>query len=127
MSGNNILLDTNILLYFLAGDKEVRKFFFDYDPVISFITELEVLSSPQLSDDDKANIHHLLSGINILNYDDKYKQAIIDIRSVKRLKLPDAIIAATAIVSGMPLVSADSALNNIPKLTTVFYNVSGNA
>ena len=126
MNGNDILLDTNILLFFLNGDKEVRKFFFDYNPVISFITELEILSSPELSENDKLNIQHLLSEVAVLNYSDKYKKAILDIRSAKRLKLPDAIIAATAIASGMPLVSADKGLKNIPNLNTVFYSVPDN-
>jgi predicted nucleic acid-binding protein len=73
MNGNDILLDTNILLYFLNGDINVRKFFFEYNPVISFITELEILSSPDLSDNDKLNIQHLLSEVTILTYSDKYK------------------------------------------------------
>lgn len=126
MSGNDIFLDTNILLYFLNGDKNVRKFFFDYNPVISFVTELEILSSPELSEKDKLNIQQLLSEITIINYSDRLKQAILNIRSVKRLKLPDAIIAATAITAGIPLVTADSAFKSIPSLNIVFYHLPVN-
>lgn len=125
MNGNDILLDTNILLYFLQGDKDVRKFFFDYNPTISFIVELEILSSLELSENDKLNIQQLLTQVVILNYSDKYKQAILDIRAAKRMKLPDAIIAATAITSGIPLVTADNAFKNIRSLNTVFYSPDG--
>ncbi|QKJ31746.1 PIN domain-containing protein [Mucilaginibacter mali] len=121
MSGNDILIDTNILLYFLNGDKDVKKFFIDYNPIISFITELEVLSSPELTDDDKANIGHLLNGLTILTYNDKHKQAVLNIRAAKRLKLPDAIIAATAITAGIPLVTADESFKNTKSLHTIFY------
>jgi predicted nucleic acid-binding protein len=126
MNGNDILLDTNILLYFLNGDINVRKFFFEYNPVISFITELEILSSPDLSDNDKLNIQHLLSEVTILTYSDKYKQVILNIRSAKKLKLPDAIIAATAITSGLPLATSDDAFKNIKSLNVIFYNLPVN-
>lgn len=126
MNGNDIFLDTNILLYFLRGDKNVQKFFLDYNPIISFVTELEILSSPELSEKDKLNIQQLLSEITIVNYADNHKQAILKIQSVKRLKLPDAIIAATAITLGIPLVTADSSLKNIPSLNVAFYNLPVN-
>lgn len=82
---------------------------FDYNPIISFITGLEILSSPELSENDKLNIQSLLSEITILTYSDKYKQIILNIRSAKKLKLPDEIIASTAITSSIPLVTSDNA------------------
>lgn len=123
MNGNDILLDSNILLYFLDGDINVRKFFFDYNPVISFITELEILSSRDLSDNDKLNIKQLLSEITILTYSDRYKQTILNIRAAKKLKLPDAIIASTAITSGIPLATSDDGFKNIKGLNVIFYNL----
>ena len=44
MSGNRIFVDTNILIYFLIGDREVIEMISDKDIVISFITELELLA-----------------------------------------------------------------------------------
>ena len=44
------------------------------------------------------------------------EDATIQIRRSKALKLPDAIIAATAIVLGSPLVSNDRAFRNIAGL-----------
>jgi predicted nucleic acid-binding protein len=44
MNGSKIFVDTNILLYFLKGDEEVIDMISDNEIVISFITELELLS-----------------------------------------------------------------------------------
>ena len=49
MSGSRLFVDTNILLYFLQGDREVIEMIADKNLVISFITELELLSFPKLS------------------------------------------------------------------------------
>ena len=48
MSGREILIDTNIALYFLKGDPEVIEILKDKSVFISFITEIELLSFPKL-------------------------------------------------------------------------------
>ena len=59
MSGNRLCVDTNILLYFLKGDQEVIEMISDKDIVISFITELELLSFPKISPDSEETIKGL--------------------------------------------------------------------
>jgi len=126
MNGKDIVLDTNILLYYLNGDIHVRQFVDDYNPIISFITELEVLSAPQISANDKLFIRDLLKEITVVKYEDSHKEAVIKVRSKKRLKLPDSIIAALAITLGVPIVSADKDLKDIEGLNLVFYKLSDN-
>lgn len=60
MNGSRIFVDTNILLYFLNGDSEVMDMISDKDIFISFITELELLSFPGLTDKDEKTIKGLL-------------------------------------------------------------------
>jgi predicted nucleic acid-binding protein len=126
MSGRDIVLDTNILLYFLGGDLKARKFFNEYNPIVSFITELELLSAPEISQNQKMLIHDLLNLTTIIKYSDKHKEDIIKVRSQKKLKLPDAIIASLAITLAVPLATADKALKTIHGLDVLFYNVSDN-
>ena len=121
MNGKNIVLDTNILLYFLNGDLNVRRFFNDYNPIISFITELELLSAPEISQSEKLLVEGLIENLTVINYAEKYKGDIIKIRAKKKLKLPDAIIASLAITLNLPLVTADKALKNISDLDLIFY------
>jgi predicted nucleic acid-binding protein len=126
MNGKDIVLDTNILLYFLNGDFNVRHFFNDYNPIISFITELELLSAPEMSLHEKIFIENLLKDVTVIKYTDEHKEDIIKLRAGRKLKLPDSIIVSLAITLGLPLVTADKALRNIEGLDLVFYKLPEN-
>ena len=126
MSGDRVVIDANILLYFLDGDLNVSHFLEDYDPIISFVSELELLSAPEISQNEKLLIQDLLKDITIIKYSENHKDDIIKIRSKKKLKLPDAIIVALAITLGLPLVTTDKALKNIAGLDLIFYQIPGN-
>lgn len=43
MSGNNILIDTNVIIYLINGDAMLRSFFEDKNFYISVVNELELL------------------------------------------------------------------------------------
>jgi predicted nucleic acid-binding protein len=57
----------------------------------------------------------------VVNYSDELKAIVIAIRSKKKLKLPDAIIAATAIYHNTPLLTADKGFQNIDGLELIYY------
>jgi predicted nucleic acid-binding protein len=124
MNGKDIIIDTNILLYYLNGDVNVRQFIDDYNPIISFITELEILSAPELTQNEKLFISDLLKDVTIISYDDKHKENIIKLRAKRKLKLPDSIIVSLAITLGLPIVSADKGLKNIDGLDLIFYKLT---
>ncbi len=126
MNGEDIGLDTNILLYFLNGDPNVRQFLYDYNPIISFISELELLSAPEISENEKLFIRELLNTVTIIEYSDRYKEDIVKLRARKKLKLPDTIITSLAITLGIPLVTADKALKNIQETDIIFYKTPDN-
>ena len=126
MNGEDIVLDTNILPYFLNGDPNVRQFLYDYNPIISFISELELLSAPEISENEKLFIRELLSTVTIIEYSERYKEDIVKLRATKKLKLLDAIITSLAITLGIPLVTADKALKNIQETDIVFYKTPDN-
>lgn len=65
MSGKRLCLDTNILLYFLKGVIEMIS---DKDLVISFITELELLSFPKISPDSEETIIRTLKELPDYRY-----------------------------------------------------------
>lgn len=102
MNGSRIFVDTNILLYFLNGDLEVIDMISDKDISISFITELELLSFPRLSDKDEKTIKGLLKNFTILDINPEIKRLTIELRKKSNLKLPDSIIAATAYINKLP-------------------------
>ena len=53
MSGDRIFVDTNILIYLLQGDPEISQILDGRQLSISFITELELLSYPDLSKEER--------------------------------------------------------------------------
>ncbi|WP_205943759.1 PIN domain-containing protein [Pedobacter aquae] len=96
MSGDKLFIDSNILLYFLRGEKEIVEIISEKELVISFITELELLSFSSLSTSDEKNIKGLLKNCQIINLNEEIKDLTIELKRKYKLKLPDAIIAATA-------------------------------
>lgn len=53
MNGNNILRDTNIILYLLSGDQTVADFLNKNHVYVSFVTELELLGYEGIESDEK--------------------------------------------------------------------------
>ncbi|WP_233218979.1 type II toxin-antitoxin system VapC family toxin [Adhaeribacter arboris] len=107
MRGNKLFVDTNILLYFLKGESEVIEMLADKDLIISFVTELELLSFPKISPNSEEVIQGLLKNCSIIDLTAEIKELIIRFRRESKLKLPDAIVAATACYLKLPLPTAD--------------------
>ena len=120
MSGTKVILDTNIVIYFLLGHQDVDDYFYNFNPIFSFITELELLSGKDFYPDEMESIKSFLSKQTIYGYIPALREIVIDIRQQKKLKLPDAIIAATAIYLDVPLVSSDKSLMNITGLKLIY-------
>lgn len=123
MSGNRLFIDTNILLYFLKGDQEVIEMVSDKDLVISFITELELLSFPKISLDSEETIKGLLKNCLIVDISPEIKDITIEFRRKSKLKLPDSIVAATAFYLKLPLLTADKQFRIIEELEIIMYEM----
>ncbi len=103
----NALFDTNILIDYLNGVVEAAKALESHEVrTISIITRMEVLVGmrPETEVVTKA----FLSSFDQLPLDDRIAERAVDIRRTKRIKLPDAIIAATADIHGLLLVTRDT-------------------
>lgn len=122
MNGNKVFADTNILLYFLNGEEEVIEILSDKELFISFITELEMLAFPSQTADSELIIKGFLSNCTIININSKIKNSTIDLRKKYNLKLPDSIIAATASVLNLPLLTADHHFKKITSQEIILYD-----
>lgn len=123
MSGSKLFVDTNILLYFLNGDPEVIEMISDKDLIISFITELELQAFPEISADSEEIIKGLLKNCTIVDISPELKELTIEFRKKSKLKLPDAIIAATAFYFKLPLLTADKQFRTIDELEVIMYEM----
>ena len=123
MSGTNLVLDTNIVIYYFRGSEFARDLILNNDIAISVITEIELLSFHNNSKEDIADIKRLLSTFTIIPITSFVKDKTIDYRRKYRLKTPDAIIVATSNYLGYPLVTADKQLQNIENIEIMLFDV----
>jgi len=91
--------------------------------VISFITELELLSFPKTSPNSEDTIKGLLENCLIVDVRSEIKELTIEIRRKSKLKLPDSIVAATAYFSKLPLLTADKQFRTVDKLELIMYEI----
>jgi predicted nucleic acid-binding protein len=114
----DLLADTNFLIYIHEGNK-ISEPFLDYDFGISFISEVELLGFQKLSKSDETKLRLLLNDCFQIEWNVKIKEQTIILKRNYPIKLPDAIIAATALIYNIPLVTADKGFSRIKELDLV--------
>lgn len=98
------LFDTNILIDHLNGvAKAAREIRRSHNPAISVITWIEVMTGASAA--DEAILRAFLSNFQLLEITREVAERAALNRRQKRIKLPDAIILATAEVAKRELVT----------------------
>jgi predicted nucleic acid-binding protein len=109
--GIKYLWDTNTAIYYLqqqfppAAEKFIDDLLKDEQPVISAITEIELLCWKTATDKDLELLHNFINDALVIELEQAIKLKTADIRKAHRIKLPDAIIAATALIYDLTLVT----------------------
>jgi len=113
-----VFLDSNIIIYLSKKYIDVEDVLrADEEYVISVITYMEILSYGFQSIEEEAFIKQLLYCFNIVYIDATISDKVIEIKKNYKIKLPDAIICASAIVNNAMLMSNDTKLKAIKALT----------
>lgn len=108
-----ILLDTNAVINFLNGESLEVELIQDKKIVISEITEMEIQCIPTLSQSERKLLKEFLGDCIIIRLNELIKDTAIKIRLSTRLKLMDAIIAATAQTLNLVLITSDEKFESI--------------
>ncbi len=120
MSGTKYVLDTNALIAMVDGNADTLRLTSQAAFVgISIISVLEFLSFAGITENDKQLLLEVIDETEVVDLkmdDTDLLNIVAQIRSAYRLKLPDAIIAATAIHKGGVLISNDKHFQNIISL-----------
>lgn len=91
----------------------------DRIPNISVVTKIEVLGFNALEQHYKT-LSNFINDVTVLDLTDNVVNLTIEIRKKNRTKLPDAIIAATAIANDLILISRNiSDFKNIGNLQVI--------
>ena len=102
------VFDTNILIDFLNGVQQAAIELDRYrDPLISRITWIEVLAGARAADEER-EIRDLLRLFTVQELDARVAEEALTVRRDYWLRLPDAIILATARALGCILVTRNT-------------------
>lgn len=115
------LIDNNVISNYFSGrfSSETIKFMdslLDAIPNISVVTEIEALSWVNQDKKKESLIQSFVSDSNILPLTRAIVDQCIHLRRSRKIRTPDAIIAATAIVHGFILITSDNDFQGIPGL-----------
>ena len=108
-----LLLDTNVVLGLLKGQKADVAFLrkhADYSLYVSVITRMELLSFHSLGKEEEDAIQEFLDAVVVIPLSKDVEDVSINLRRATRRKLPDSIVAASAVVSGAILLTNDREL-----------------
>ena len=123
MSGIDFLADTNFIIHLNEGNPLVKPFL-DFNFGVSYISEIELLGAFSISKVKKVQVQNILDDCRIFEMTNEIKIVCIKIRQQYKLKVPDAIIAATAIVYKIPLISSDCDFEKIKEINLILINKS---
>jgi predicted nucleic acid-binding protein len=107
------LLDTNAALYFLGGRLAES---LPGEICVSVITRIELLCYTQLDAAVEDQIRAFLSEIEIIDLTPEVADIATHLRKQHKLKIPDAIIVASAIHANAELLTNDRKLLRIPSV-----------
>jgi predicted nucleic acid-binding protein len=100
------LLDTNILIYISKKEIQLSSFAHPGDELfISVITYMEALGFPFKSRNEELIISGLCENLIVINLEEPIINEVISLRKKNKIKLPDAIIAGTAITNNLDLIT----------------------
>lgn len=103
------LIDTNAIIDFLAKNLPEAGMLFissiiDETPNVSVITKIEVLGY-NTSSEYYLILEDFINDCNVFHLNDEIVEICISLRKNNKIKLPDAIIASTAIANGFTIIS----------------------
>jgi hypothetical protein len=108
------LIDTNVLIDYLNGNAapafvaNVEQALGD-GSMVSVVTTMELLGWRGHSEKSRSDAENLLRGMGEIGLPRRIVDEVITLRSLLAIKLPDAIIAASARVEGIPLMTGNTA------------------
>lgn len=118
MSGTKYLLDTNFILGTLKSDTQVlaelsSRRILAGECSYSAIARMELLGFHRITQEEETLIKQKLEHFACLPLTKDIEDRVIALRQSRKIKLPDAIIAATALYFGIELLTLDQHLLEI--------------
>ena len=115
MNGIDFVADTNALLYVFKKNPCMIPYLQSAIGV-SVITEMELLSFKGISQEEESFFKRMIARCDVIPLNTAVKERAISVRRMYGTKLPNSIVAATALELGVPLITADKGFKKITEL-----------
>ena len=108
--GKEYLIDTNSVIDYLDNKlpDNANELIDNIDSRISVITRMELLAWPGASEQQTLILNEFINASDIFALEEPVILKAIDIRKTHKTKLPDAIIAATALVNEFTIITRNT-------------------
>ena len=105
------LIDTNAIIDFCNGKlpENGKRLLLARKPEVSIITNVELFATKNISAEEYELLEKFTAISKIYPVTEDLKELVVRIRRDNRLKLPDAIIAATALAHHLILITRNTA------------------
>lgn len=104
-----ILIDSNIIIYAAKPENSaLRSFIAKQAPLVSAVSFVEVLGYHNLTDQEREHFEAFFAVAPILSISQSVLDQAVKLRQLKRMTLADALIAATALVYQLTLVTRNT-------------------
>jgi predicted nucleic acid-binding protein len=113
MTDSSLVLDTNAVIFLTTRDNvipnDLKNELNKSELYISVITRME-LAAKQVQPEEEKAIRDFIADVTVSPLDEEVERKAVEIRRTTKIKLPDCIVAATAIVLDAVLVTNDAHL-----------------
>lgn len=109
--GTRYLVDTNVIIDYLENKlpENAIGFLDSLEMQLSIISRIELLAWPKIGHQQLNELNGFISVSRVFNLAEDVVLKTIEIRKLYSIKLPDAIIAATALANNLILITRNTA------------------
>lgn len=101
-----MILDSNLIIYAARPEfPGLRRLVASHSPAVSAVSLVEVLGYHNLSKNDREHFEKFFAVAQVLSISDAIIARAISLRQTRKMSLGDALIAATALVTGHELLT----------------------
>lgn len=101
-----MLIDSNIIIYAAQpANTDLRTFIAQYAPAVSAVSYVEVLGYHRLTEQEREHFEAFFAAALVLPLSQDVLEQAVKLRQLRKMTLGDALIAGTALVFGLTLVT----------------------
>jgi len=104
-----MLIDSNIIIYAAKSEHAtLREFIAEHTPAVSAISYIEVLGYHRLTEQERYHFEAFFAAAPILPLSKEVLDQAVKLRQLRKMTLGDALVAATALVHDLTLVTRNT-------------------